>query len=161
MKYANVFLGLGSNIADRKKNIEDAIFYIKQNRKIKIIQASRMYESPPWGYKNQENFYNQAIKIQTDLDPYELLILVKSIEEKMLRQTLFKWGPRNIDIDILLFSNIIIKGDFLNIPHRYLLKRCFWLVALAEFDDTIKVQGESIVEILEREQDRDSIRIVF
>jgi 2-amino-4-hydroxy-6-hydroxymethyldihydropteridine diphosphokinase len=160
MKYYNVFLGLGSNISDRKKNIETALDFIKQNNKINIVKSSSVYESPPWGYKNQENFYNQVIKIETNLEPYELLVFVKSIEKTMGRQTDIKWGPRNIDIDILIFSDIIIKGDFLNIPHRYLLNRCFWLVGLSELDDKLSILGKSVQVLLEREQDRDLIKIV-
>lgn len=160
MKYKKVFLGLGSNIADRKKNINTAIDFISQNGKIKIVKFSHIYESPPWGYKNQENFYNQVIEIETELEPYELLIFVKSIEKKMGRQTDIKWGPRNIDIDILIFPDIIIKGDFLNIPHRYLLNRCFWLVALSEIDESLKISGEYVRTVVEREESRDLIKIV-
>jgi 2-amino-4-hydroxy-6-hydroxymethyldihydropteridine diphosphokinase len=160
MKYDNVFLGLGSNISDRKKNIEIALDFINQNNRIKIVKSSSIYESPPWGYKNQENFYNQIIQIETNLEPYELLVFVKSIEKTMGRQTDIKWGPRNIDIDILIFSDIIIKGDFLNIPHRYLLNRCFWLVGLHELDDKLNILGKSVQVLLEREQDRDLIKIV-
>ncbi|HHS49342.1 MAG TPA: 2-amino-4-hydroxy-6-hydroxymethyldihydropteridine diphosphokinase [Desulfurella acetivorans] len=160
MKYDNVFLGLGSNISDRKKNIETALEFIKQNNKIKIVKSSSIYESSPWGYKNQENFYNQIIQIETNLEPYELLVFVKSIEKTMGRQTDIKWGPRNIDIDILIFSDIMIKGDFLNIPHRYLLNRCFWLVGLDELDDKLSIFGKSVRVLLEREQDRDLIKIV-
>jgi 2-amino-4-hydroxy-6-hydroxymethyldihydropteridine diphosphokinase len=160
MKYDNVFLGLGSNISDRKKNIETALDFINQNNRIKIVKSSSIYESPPWGYKNQENFYNQIIQIETNLEPYELLVFVKSIEKTMGRQTDIKWGPRNIDIDILIFSDIIIKGDFLNIPHRYLLNRCFWLVGLHELDDKLNILGKSVQVLLEREQDRDLIKIV-
>jgi 2-amino-4-hydroxy-6-hydroxymethyldihydropteridine diphosphokinase len=160
MKYDNVFLGLGSNISDRKKNIETALDFINQNNRIKIVKSSSIYESPPWGYKNQENFYNQIIQIETNLEPYELLVFVKSIEKTMGRQTDIKWGPRNIDIDILIFSDIIIKGDFLNIPHRYLLNRCFWLVGLHELDDKLNILGKSVQVLLEREQGRDLIKIV-
>ena len=160
MKYTKVFLGLGSNIADRKKNINTAVDFINQNNKIRIVKFSHIYESPPWGYKNQENFYNQVIEIETELEPYELLIFVKSIEKKMGRQTDIKWGPRNIDIDILIFWDIIIRGDFLNIPHRYLLNRCFWLVGLCELNDSINILGENVKVLLERERDRDSIKIV-
>lgn len=160
MKYNNVFLGLGSNISDRKKNIQTAIDFIKQNNKINILKLSSIYESPPWGYKNQENFYNQVIEIETQLDPYELLIFVKSIEKKMGRQTTIKWGPRNIDIDILIFCDIIIKGDFLNIPHRYLTKRCFWLVGLCEINDELKIVSQNVRVLLERAQGRDSVKLV-
>ncbi|WP_291494429.1 2-amino-4-hydroxy-6-hydroxymethyldihydropteridine diphosphokinase [Desulfurella sp.] len=160
MKYTKVFLGLGSNIADRKKNINTAVDFINQNNKIRIVKFSHIYESPPWGYKNQENFYNQVIEIETELEPYELLIFIKSIEKKMGRQTDIKWGPRNIDIDILIFWDIIIRGDFLNIPHRYLLNRCFWLVGLCELNDSINILGENVKVLLERERDRDSIKIV-
>jgi 2-amino-4-hydroxy-6-hydroxymethyldihydropteridine diphosphokinase len=160
MKYDNVFLGLGSNISDRKKNIETALDFINQNNRIKIVKLSSIYESPPWGYKNQENFYNQVIQIETNLEPYELLVFVKSTEKTMGRQTDIKWGPRNIDIDILIFSDIMIKGDFLNIPHRYLVNRCFWLVGLHELDSKLNILGKSVQVLLEREQDRDLIKIV-
>ncbi|OSS42911.1 2-amino-4-hydroxy-6- hydroxymethyldihydropteridine pyrophosphokinase [Desulfurella amilsii] len=160
MKYNNVFLSLGSNISGKKKNIETAFEFIKQNNKISILKLSSIYESPPWGYKNQENFYNQVIEIETNLEPYELLVFVKSIEKKMGRQTAIKWGPRNIDIDILIFSDIIIKGDFLNIPHRFLLNRCFWLVGLNEINEQLNISGKNVWALLEREQDRDLIKIV-
>ncbi len=160
MKYTSVFLGLGSNVGDRKKNIQTAIDYISTNSKINILKLSSIYESPPWGYKNQENFYNQVIEIETQLEPYELLVFIKSIEKKMGRQTTIKWGPRNIDIDILIFDDIIIKGDFLNIPHRYLLKRCFWLVGLWEIDKHLNILGESVHLLLEREVSRDSVKII-
>jgi len=160
MKYTSVFLGLGSNVGDRKKNIRTAIDYISTNNKINVLKLSSIYESPPWGYKNQENFYNQVIRIETQLEPYELLVFIKSIEKKMGRQTTIKWGPRNIDIDILIFDDIIIKGDFLNIPHRYLLKRCFWLVGLCEIDKNLNILGESVHLLLEREVNRDSVKII-
>ncbi len=160
MRYTGVFLGLGSNVGDRKRNIQTAIDFIRTNSKINILKLSSIYESPPWGYKNQENFYNQVIEIETQLEPYELLVFIKSIEKQMGRQTTIKWGPRNIDIDILIFDDIMIKSDFLNIPHRYLLKRCFWLVGLWEVNKHLSILGENVHVLLEREIDRDLVKII-
>ena len=127
---AIIYLSLGSNIGDRRKNIENALeemdFY-----NIKKIKISSFYETEPVGPK-QRNFYNIAGKFKTSLEPLELLAVLKAIEKKLGRKKTFRWGPRIIDIDILFYGNKIIEVPYLTIPHKEIPKRAFVLVPMRE-----------------------------
>ena len=94
-----IYLGLGSNLGNKKDNLEKAIELLKQ--KITLLKCSSVYESKPFGYKDQEHFYNLVLKAQTSLSPQELLFFTQFVEEKLGRRVTFKNGPRVIDIDIL------------------------------------------------------------
>jgi 2-amino-4-hydroxy-6-hydroxymethyldihydropteridine diphosphokinase len=126
-----VFLLLGTNLGNRTENLLVA----KERVEItagKIIQTSSVYETAAWGITDQGNFLNQVIEIETTLAPAELLNTVLSIEERMGRSREKKWGPRVIDIDILLYDEIIVTSDRLTVPHASLHQRKFTLVPLAE-----------------------------
>jgi 2-amino-4-hydroxy-6-hydroxymethyldihydropteridine diphosphokinase len=126
-----VFLLLGTNLGIRLENLLVA----RQQVGItagNIIRASSIYETAAWGKTDQANFLNQVIEIETSLAPVELLNTVLSIEERMGRSREVKWGPRTIDIDILLYDTIIITSDLLTVPHPSLHERRFTLVPLAE-----------------------------
>ncbi|ABP65765.1 2-amino-4-hydroxy-6-hydroxymethyldihydropteridine pyrophosphokinase [Caldicellulosiruptor saccharolyticus DSM 8903] len=125
-----IFLGLGSNLGDRQKNIEMAIEYLKE--KVEIEKVSKIIETEPYGYVEQPKFLNCCVMGKTQLSPAELLDFVLSIEEKMGRKRLFKWGPRNIDIDILFYDSATIDQENLKIPHPELHKREFVLLPLIE-----------------------------
>ncbi len=125
------FLALGSNIGNRLENIQQAIKLINDN-KIKIICNSSLYETSPYGYSPQSNFLNMVIKCETELPPLELLKTIKDIETKMGREPTLRWGPRLIDIDILLYEDQIIDSENLTIPHIELKKRDFFLIPLLE-----------------------------
>lgn len=128
-----VFLGLGANVGDKKKNLEKAIELLSE--KIINIQSSKFYETEPWGYKEQDKFLNAAVMGATSLSPFELLKFVKGIEKKIGRIERFKWGPREIDIDILFYDNIFYKKNNLEIPHPRLHERDFVLKPLMELDE--------------------------
>lgn len=125
------FLGLGSNLGRRKKNLDDAISQLKFEAG-NIINISRVYESEPWGLKNQNFFLNQVIELKTSMSPQNLLICCKNIENKMGRTKSIKWGKRKIDIDILYFSEIIVQEKDLTIPHPLIQDRNFVLIPLNE-----------------------------
>lgn len=127
-----VFLGLGANVGDKKKNLEKAIELLSE--KIINIQSSKFYETEPWGYKEQDNFLNAAIRGKTSLLPIELLKFVKDVETRVGRIERFKWGPREIDIDILFYDDLIYKDSDLQIPHPRLHKRDFVLKPLIDLD---------------------------
>lgn len=127
-----VFLGLGANVGDKKKNLEKAIELLSE--KIINIQSSKFYETEPWGYKEQDNFLNAAILGKTSLLPIELLKFVKDVETRVGRIERFKWGPREIDIDILFYDNIFYKRNNLEIPHPRLHERDFVLKPLMDLD---------------------------
>ncbi len=125
------FLSLGSNLGRRKKNLDDAISQLKFEAG-NIINISRVYESEPWGLKNQNFFLNQVIELKTSMSPQNLLICCKNIENKMGRTKSIKWGKRKIDIDILYFSEIIVQEKDLTIPHPLIQDRNFVLIPLNE-----------------------------
>jgi len=126
-----VYLSLGSNIKNKRKNLQNAIKLLKKNN-IKILKISSLYKTEPVGYKNQPYFFNICIKAKTTLNPKELLYIIKKIEKQMGRKSHVKWGPRIIDIDILFYNNIILKGKQLTIPHPEIKNRKFVLIPLNE-----------------------------
>lgn len=125
-----IYLSLGSNIGNRKKNLEKALTELDKSN-IKEIKISSFYETEPVGPK-QRNFYNIAGKFKTNLKPQELLKTVKQIEEKLGRTKTYHWGPRVIDIDILFYGKQIIKSKNLIIPHKEIINRAFVLVPMNE-----------------------------
>ena len=125
-----IYLSLGSNIGNRKKNLEKAIAEISSNN-ISTIKVSSLYETEPVGPK-QRNFYNIAGKFKTNLNPKELLKVLKQIEQKLGRTKTYRWGPRVIDIDILFYGRQIIKSKNLIIPHKEIINRVFVLVPMNE-----------------------------
>ena len=145
-----VYLGLGSNIGSKKLNLERAIKAISELKGIIVTKSSSFYETEPWGKINQENFINAVIEIITDWPPEKLLKKLQEIEIKMGRQRLEKWGPRNIDIDILLFGDEVLDGQDLKVPHPYMRERLFVLIPLQEVNSAIKFpdDGMDIEEVL-------------
>jgi 2-amino-4-hydroxy-6-hydroxymethyldihydropteridine diphosphokinase len=125
------YIGIGSNLGDRKNNCERAIELLKR-RGISIKKRSSLHETQPWGVRNQPLFLNMAIEIETDYTPKELLTIVKDIEAKIGRQKTFPWGPRVVDLDILIFNEMVIRSQELTIPHPYMHKREFVLEPLQE-----------------------------
>lgn len=151
----NVFFALGSNVDDREEFILSAIFYL---RKIcKIIKISNIYESKAWGNTNQASFLNFCIKATTNLTPIELLNAVKEIEIKVGRIKREHWGPREIDIDILFYNDLIIEQKDLNIPHPYIIERSFFLKPLADLEPNFihPKNGKLIKELNSRVSDKD------
>ena len=129
------YLSLGSNLGNRKNNLNEAIFHLKSKAGL-IINTSKVYESEPWGLKDQNFFLNQVIKLKTSFSPQDLLKCCKNIEIKMGRSKSIKWGARNIDIDILYFSKLILNEDDLKIQHPLIQERKFVLLPLNELNKT-------------------------
>lgn len=127
-----VFIGLGSNIGDRKKNIEVAMRLLDAPPDIKVEKGSSLYTTEPIGYVGQDWFLNSVVEVSTLLSPKDLLHRCQAIEEQMGRVRTMLWGPRTIDLDILLYGEEIIEDDELIIPHPNMHKRGFVLVPLAE-----------------------------
>lgn len=132
----NTYILLGSNLGDSKKYISDAISEIDKN--IGSIQSkSLLYKTAAWGKKDQPDFINQVIHVKTKLEPEELLNAVLSIEKRLGRERLEKWGSRIIDIDILLIDDIIINTAHLIVPHPFMHLRRFTLLPLNEIASEI------------------------
>jgi len=144
-----VYLGLGTNLGDRLANLQAAVQALEP--RVHLIQASPVYETAPWGYRDQPDFLNQVIKSETDLSPADLLGFIKQLERKLGREPTFRNGPRRIDIDILFYDDLILHEDRLQIPHPRLEKRAFVLVPLAAIAPNLRhpVLGCKIKELLE------------
>jgi 2-amino-4-hydroxy-6-hydroxymethyldihydropteridine diphosphokinase len=126
------FLGLGSNLGNREQSLEDAIVAINETIGIHVIQRSSIYETEPVGVTTQPMFLNLVLKIETNLDPQMLLSVVKQIETRLGRQPRYRWGPREIDIDILLYDELEVNEPNLRIPHPRMWEREFVLNPLRE-----------------------------
>ncbi|WP_378957122.1 2-amino-4-hydroxy-6-hydroxymethyldihydropteridine diphosphokinase [Pelosinus sp. sgz500959] len=153
-----ILIGLGSNIGDRKKNILTAIQKLSQHQKISLTNISSLYETKPVGVTNQPDFLNGAIHIDTTLSPLELLEVCLDVECQMGRVRDQRWGPRNIDIDILVYHDLMIQDEVLNVPHPRLCERAFVLIPLQEIAGEIKVdRGLTPGELLSRICDKSDV----
>lgn len=128
-----VYLSFGSNEGDRTKNIEQAIKLLNHNPEIQVKRKSSLYETAPVDYLDQPWFLNGVVEIETDLSPLELLDTIKLIEKKLGRKEGgIRWGPRIIDLDIILYNSLLIDTPRLTIPHPRASERAFVLLPLAE-----------------------------
>ncbi len=130
------YLLTGGNLGNRQHNLQQAKDYIEELCGT-IVQYSAVYKTKAWGITDQPDFYNQAMELDTQLHPECLMRSLLQIEEKMGRERIFKFGPRIIDIDILLFNNDIIHTPVLTVPHPYLPQRRFALMPLNEIAGNI------------------------
>lgn len=144
-----VYLSLGSNIGNRQEYIESAIELVGKTEGIKILKKSGLYETSPVGYVEQDLFLNAVIKIKTDFSEREILKIINKIENELDRKREIRWGPRTIDIDILIFSDKKINETDLIIPHKEMLNRLFVLVPLIEIYDGEYFEKEKIIERIE------------
>jgi len=142
------YLGLGSNIGDTKKNIDTSIELLKQHPKIKVLKISSFYETEPIGFTEQEWFLNIVVEIETELQPYDLLDYCNEIESILKRKRILRWGPRTIDIDILLYGDYISTNQKLTIPHPRMMERAFVMIPLKEIAPNIVIMGKSIDDII-------------
>lgn len=128
------YIALGSNMGDREKNLKEAVKHIAALPETKVIKSSNIYETEPVGEPKQRPFYNAVVKIETSLDPERLLQKLQETEKAFGRVRKEKWGPRTLDLDILLYEQQIIATDKLTIPHPLMAERAFVLEPLAEID---------------------------
>ncbi len=125
------YIGIGSNLGNREENCERAIRLLIEHG-ITVTKRSSMIETEPWGVREQPKFINMAVEIGTELDPEGLLRILKKIEEEIGRLPTSRWGPRIIDLDILLYDDLIMETPDLVIPHPGMSEREFVLKPLAE-----------------------------
>ena len=144
----NVYLALGSNLGNRAANLKEAINSLSPQMEVKA--KSKVYETPPWGYTEQEKFYNQVLRVQTYLEPEPLLKHLKRLEVALGRKASFQNGPRLIDIDILFYDDRVVNTPVLDIPHPHVHERGFVLLPLMDIapDYVHPVEQRSVREML-------------
>ena len=155
-----VYLGIGGNIGKKKFNFLKTYILIKKKLG-KVLQASSVYETPPWGFNSPDNFWNMVIKIETDLSPDELIAGIISIEDSFCRvRTEGIYRSRKMDIDILYYDNIVLDSITLTIPHPKIQDRLFVLVPLSEIAPEHKhpLLKMTTLELLENCKDRSAIK---
>ena len=153
-----VALGLGSNMGNTRENLDLAVRYLDATPGITVVARSSGYRTPPWGPIPQDDYRNICITIDTVLTPRALLERGLAIEARMGRVRDQRWGPRLIDIDILIFGDEKIDRDGLTIPHPRMNERAFVLIPLAEiWPDAPLGDGRTAAEALETCPDQDGV----
>jgi 2-amino-4-hydroxy-6-hydroxymethyldihydropteridine diphosphokinase len=128
------YIGLGSNVGDRLTHLQRAVHQLRETTGIEVARLSSVYEAEPVGVTDQGWFLNAVVQIGTTLSPYALLEHAQTIERALHKRITRRWGPRTIDLDILLYADWQIKTATLEIPHPELRKRAFVLIPLLELD---------------------------
>ncbi|MBE6816035.1 MAG: 2-amino-4-hydroxy-6-hydroxymethyldihydropteridine diphosphokinase [Ruminococcaceae bacterium] len=132
-------IGIGSNIGDRKEHIDTAIEALNHIPSVKVARMSPIYETEPWGYVNQENFYNAVIEVETNLTANTLLGVCLGIEAGIGRIRNIKNGPRVLDLDLLLFEGQECMSAELTLPHPRMFERDFVLIPLRDLYPEMKI----------------------
>lgn len=145
---SQVFIGLGSNMGDKAGYLNQALEQLGRLAGVSLKRVSSFYHTEPWGYQDQDWFLNAVAEIATDLPPRALLQRLQEIENSLGRVRTIHWGPRTIDLDILLYDQAVIKDADLVIPHPRLAERQFVLEPLAEIAPGLALPGGRTVEEL-------------
>ena len=153
-----VYLGLGSNLGDRKANLEKALQLLGEW--LCVEQVSSLYETEPMGYVAQPRFLNAVCRAEIDIGPLQLLSLIKGIEASLGRAPGLPNAPRPIDVDIIVYGDLVMETPQLTIPHPRLEERAFVLIPLLELEAALvhPASGESIGDLVARVGGREGVR---
>lgn len=155
-----VFLALGTNLAERENNLIQAINALHGVPEISVLALSDVYETDPVGYVDQPAFLNMVVKVETTLEPEDLLENTLRIEQELGRVRMVRWGPRLIDIDILLYGSKQVNEPDLQIPHPSLVDRAFVLVPLRDVwgDEILPVFNHTIQYFIEKTDEHKGVK---
>jgi len=132
MSAVEAYVGLGSNLGERERNVHRAREVIAQIPGVSTVEMSSLWETPPWGYLDQPWFVNAVARLRTELGPIQLFLALQAVEQQLGRHRTFRWGPREIDLDLLLYGDVEIRRRGLIVPHPAMYERAFVLVPLRE-----------------------------
>lgn len=153
------FVALGSNLQNPTVQLLEA--RKRLNSFFTELQPSSLYQTPPWGFVNQDDFINAVIKFKSPLNPFEVLEILQKIENEMGRVRSFKYAPRLIDLDLLTYEDLEINTEKLTIPHPLIKERAFVLIPLLEIAPQLEIKGQGIVKDLANKCDRMGINKIF
>jgi len=158
---AVAYISLGSNIDDRLGYLHDAVHLLQQDQKIDVNAVSSVYETDPVGYTEQENFLNIVIQVNTSYQAEELLKKCLDIEQTLGRKREIRWGPRTVDLDILLYNQDNIETEHLSVPHPRMHERAFVIIPLVEIEPNIQLptMDQPLSVVLERMTDKEGVRL--
>ncbi len=146
-----ILLGLGSNMGDREKNLETALRLLEEDRSISIDRISAIYETAPFGVTDQADFLNMVAEITTKLSPYQLLAKCLAVEDLLGRIRTRRWGPRVIDIDLLVFDEVQLSEAALQIPHPGIFQRAFVLIPILDIaPPDMRIAGKPLNNLEEK-----------
>jgi 2-amino-4-hydroxy-6-hydroxymethyldihydropteridine diphosphokinase len=134
----NSYLSLGSNMGDRVDMLKQAVDLLMKHPGIEVAAISSLYETEPVGFTAQEPFLNMAVHVRTSLSALELLDACQEVEQQLQRKRVVRWGPRTIDLDILLYNQDEIESERLVVPHPRMNERAFVLIPLLEINPSYK-----------------------
>lgn len=155
---ARAYLGLGSNMGNRRGYLRAAVRALSSEGSIVVDSVSDVFESEPAGGVEQRNFYNLVVGIETPLSPHALLGACQRVERLLKRRRSIHWGPRVIDIDILLYDAVRISDESLVIPHPELLERPFFLVPLADIGPEVLLPSGNLAKAYKETADSGGLR---
>lgn len=139
----SAYIALGSNMGDRRNNLVKSLDLLFTEPGIKLLACSSIYETEPVGGPDQGPFLNACLAVKTDLPPVKLLKHMLSVEDKMKRVRQQRWGPRIIDLDLLVYADLVMDTPFLQLPHPRLTERDFVLIPLAEIAPDLIIPGKN------------------
>ncbi len=148
MSPGHAWVGLGSNLGDPPDNLRNAALAIGKLPATRILARSSIYRSEPWGDRDQDDFCNAVLELQTSLEPGELLAKMRGIEAAMgRRREVRRWGPRIIDLDLLVYDRLELRTEHLVLPHPRMCERAFVLVPLMEIAPQLEIPGMGPVKV--------------
>lgn len=145
---SRAFLGLGGNLGDPPAAMGAALRMLDAHEAVSVAAVSSLYRTPPWGRTDQPDFFNAAAAVDTTLTARTLLDLALDAEQRLKRVRAERWGPRLIDIDILLFGDRTIDEEGLQVPHPRMADRAFVMAPLAEIAPELELAGRSVADRL-------------
>jgi len=144
------WIGLGGNIGDVRSNLKEAVINLGSLPKVTVRERSPVYKTPPWGITDQDWFLNACIEVQTSFSPVQLLEACLSIETALNRKRDVRWGPRTIDLDILIYEGLEMHTDALTLPHPRMHERGFVMKPLSDIAPDLLVRGTTVHLWMER-----------
>ncbi len=154
------YIGLGSNLGNRESYLLQAIRMLNDHRCIEVIRCSHIYETDPVGYLEQPAFLNMVVAVRTSLSAERLFAYMLQAEQRLERVRDIRWGPRTIDMDLLLYDHLNVATPELTIPHPRMFERAFVMIPLADVLASERLEGmESISALLEKLDGKEGVRL--